>query len=387
MSDRKLFFAIVALYTISLIFVYSLSAFTILYYGYDNFHFLLRQSVAVIIGIFIMYYLSWLDPDRWFVPIGFTLLIFSFVAMLIMPLMPESMVKSVLGARRWIHIGPVSIAPVEFFKPAFVFFMAWSFTRKIIHHGKMSLIEEFEIIMPYVVFFIISAVLIAVVQNDMGQVVVLAATLFIMMIFAGRSIKLFMVVIFTGLIGGVVLILSAPHRINRLKDWWSMIQDSVLSIFPENIASALRVNVPTEPYQIANSLNAFCNGGFTGQGLGGGQFKLGYLSEVHTDFILAGITEELGYIGLFVVVLLFVYIIWRLVIIAGGVKNPMYHLYVVGITLIIIFAFVVNSYGISGLTPIKGIAVPFLSYGGSQILASSIAMGLILMVSKKRRRE
>jgi cell division protein FtsW len=170
---------------------------------------------------------------------------------------------------------------------------------------------------------------------------------------------------------------------HRIRSWWSTVQDTFLSFFPADMVEKLRVPEVQEPYQIANSLTAIYNGGWTGQGLGNGQFKLGYLSEVHTDFILAGMAEELGFISLVAVVGLLIFIVFRLLQIASRLNRPAYYLYTVGVALLILFAFVVNSYGIAGITPIKGIAVPFLSYGGSQILASSVAIGLVLMVSKK----
>ena len=169
----------------------------------------------------------------------------------------------------------------------------------------------------------------------------------------------------------------------RIKSWWSTVQDNFLSFFPENIVEKLRVPEVSEPYQISNSLNAIHNGGFFGQGLGNGQFKLGYLSEVHTDFILAGLSEELGFVFLVAVTLLILFVVFRILQIASRLNKPSYYLFCVGIAQLLLFAFVVNSYGISGITPIKGIAVPFLSYGGSQILASSVAIGMVLMISKK----
>ena len=149
----------------------------------------------------------------------------------------------------------------------------------------------------------------------------------------------------------------------------------------------LRVDAAKEPYQISNSLNAIHNGGYWGQGLGNGQFKLGYLSEVHTDFILAGISEEFGFLGLFLVTFAILFIIYRIFKIAAKVHEPIYYLFCVGIGLLIAFAFVLNAYGISGITPIKGIAVPFLSYGGSHILAAGLAIGMVLMISKKVPRD
>ena len=385
MSDRALFYAVCALYALSLIMTYSLSTFTVMYYGYGDFHFFIRQLMAILLGIGIMVGLSWLDPDKWFVRLGFALFFLSFLAMLLMPVLPAGLVKTVLGAKRWIRFGPLSLAPVEFFKIGFVFFIAWSFSRKIIHHGRLSLVREFLVLLPYLTVFAVAVVLIAIFQKDLGQVVVLAVTMLLLTVIAGRSIKFFAVSVLMGVAGVVVLILIAPHRMKRIKSWWSTVQDHFLSFFPADMVEKLRVPEAQEPYQISNSLNAIYNGGWWGQGLGNGQFKLGYLSEVHTDFILAGMSEELGFLALAVLGGLLLFIIFRLLRIASRLENPAYYLFTVGVALLILFAFVVNSYGISGVTPIKGIAVPFLSYGGSQILAGSVAIGMVLMVSKKIR--
>jgi cell division protein FtsW len=307
----------------------------------------------------------------------------SLLAVLVMPFLPESLVKTVLGAKRWIRLGPVSLAPVEFFKVGFVFFIAWSFSRKLIHRGRLSLKREILVLLPYLGVFALAVVLIAIFQKDLGQVVVLAATLMVLFIMAGRSMKLFFLFFMLGIAGFIGLILVAPHRLQRIRSWWSTVQDNFLSFFPSDIVEKLRIPETSEPYQISNSLNAVYNGGWFGQGLGNGQFKLGYLSEVHTDFILAGLSEELGYVSLFLVSCLVVFIIFRLLRIASRLGQPAYYIYSVGVALLILFAFVVNSYGISGITPIKGIAVPFLSYGGSQIIAGSIGVGMVLMISKK----
>jgi cell division protein FtsW len=281
----------------------------------------------------------------------------------------------------------MSLAPVEFFKVGFVFFVAWSFSRKLLHKSQMGFIEELRMFTPYILIFVIAVVIIAVFQKDLGQVVVLGATLMVLFFLIGSSWKFFLMM-FSGVIMAFVgLIIVAPHRMARIKSWWGTVQDSILSLLPFENLQNLRIETVKEPYQISNSLNSIYNGGFFGQGLGNGQFKLGYLSEVHTDFILAGITEELGYIGLIAVVATMLFIIYRIFQIASKVKNPMYYLFSIGVGLLIAFAFILNSYGISGMTPIKGIAVPFLSYGGSHIWASCIAIGLVLMISKKVPRD
>jgi cell division protein FtsW len=277
----------------------------------------------------------------------------------------------------------MSIAPVEFFKIGFVYFLAWSFSRKLGHHGGMGVKEEFKRFFPYAALFILVMFLIAIVQNDLGQVVVLSLTLAFMLFFAGSSFRFFL-----SLIGGAVMffllfIAMAPHRINRILSWWASAQSTILAFFPESIAKHLRIANGEEAYQIGHSLNAIHNGGLLGTGLGNGTFKLGFLSEVHTDFVLAGIAEEFGFIGVFAVTMLFIMILHRLFKIANRSQADTDYLFSLGVGLLITFAFMINAYGISGLTPIKGISVPLLSYGGSAMLASSVGIGMVLMISKK----
>ena len=386
MIDKPLYISVMLLLTLSLIMSYSLSTYTIILYHYDDFHFFLRQLSAVFIGLILMIFLSKLDPDKWFNRIGFLLFITFFILMIAMQFMPTSMVRAIGGAKRWIHLGSASIAPVEFFKIGFVFFLSWSFSRKLQNKGVATIKEEFKMFMPYLFIFAIVVVLIAILQKDLGQTVVLAGTLAILFLLAGRSLKFFMLLTGLGFTSFVVLILIAPHRMHRILSWWSTVQDTILSFFPFEVVQILQVEAGKEPYQISNSLNAIQNGGLWGQGLGNGQFKLGYVSEIHTDFVLAGLTEELGFIGLSLVILTFLFIVFRLNKIAGDVNEPHYYLFTVGIALLISLALIINSYGISGITPIKGIAVPLLSYGGSQVVANSIAIGMVLMISKKRRK-
>lgn len=387
MIDKYLLAAVMTLLTLSLVMSYSLSAYTVVHFGYADFHFFIRQSMAIFMGFISMVVLSKMDPDRWFSRVGMALFILFFILMIVMQFLPSSLVTAVGGAKRWIRVGPMSIAPVEFFKVGFVFFLAWSFSRKLLHRTKMGFWEEVGAFTPYLFVFLIAVVIIAVFQKDLGQVVVLGATLMALFLFIGSSWKFFLTLLSGGILAFAGLIVLAPHRMARIKSWWGTVQDNILSVLPFESIQSLRVEVGKEPYQISNSLNAIHNGGFFGQGLGNGQFKLGYLSEVHTDFILAGITEELGLFGLALVTLTMMFIVFRIFKIASKVQNPMYYLFSIGVGLLIALAFILNAYGISGITPIKGIAVPFLSYGGSHIWASCIAIGMVLMISKKVPRD
>ena len=380
--DKCIFFSCVALIAVSAVFSLSLPVFTVLYFNYEPYHFFVRQLAVGVIGIFLMWGISRLDPDKSLVWIGFCLFGFCAIAMGAMHALPSSLVTDAGGAKRWIRLPGFSLAPVEFFKIGFVYFLAWSFTRKI-DGTKKSLKEEFGLILPYLFLFLVAVYLIAILQNDLGQVVVLALTLAVMMFFAGTSFRLFAIGIGLAVMLASIAIVTSEHRIARIKSWWGTIQNMVLSILPDGMAAALRVEDTGEAYQISHSLNAIKHGGFFGEGLGAGVFKLGFLSEVHTDFVLAGIAEELGVLGIFIITGVIVLLLYRIFRVSAKVENKVYHLFTLGVGLLISFSFLMNSYGITSITPIKGIAVPFLSYGGSSVLALCIGIGMVLSVSKK----
>ncbi len=379
MIDKPLLYAVMILLTLSLVMTYSLSTYPVLHFEYSRYHFFIRQLVAVAIGFTIIIVLSKLTLDRVFAKVGLILFFTFFTLMLIMPFLPPSLVNAVGGAKRWIHIAGVSIAPVEFFKVGFIFFLAWSFSRKLLEKPMIGFWEELRMFAPYLVVFLVAVIIIAIFQKDLGQVIVLGATLMVLFLFIGSSWRFFLAMLSSVILAFIMLIIFAPHRIDRIRGWWGMVQDSILSVLP---FETLRIDVTKEPYQVSNSLNAIYNGGFYGQGLGNGQFKLGYLSDVHTDFVLAGITEELGLLGLSLVTFTMLFIVFRIFKIASKVKKPIYYLFSIGVGLLISFSFILNAYGVSGITPIKGIAVPFLSYGGSHIVASCVAIGMVLMISK-----
>ena len=381
-ADKWIFYSCVALITIGIVFSLSLPVFTVLFFNYEPYHFFIRQLVVGAIGIFLMWGISRLDPDKSMVWIGFCLFGFCAIAMGAMHALPSSLVTDAGGAKRWIRLPGFSLAPVEFFKIGFVYFLAWSFARKI-DGSKKSLKQEFKLILPYMFLFLIAVYLIAILQNDLGQVVVLALTLIVMMLFAGTSKRLFVIGMAGASALAIVAIFTSEHRILRIKSWWGTVQNMVLSLMPENMANMFRVEGVPEPYQISHSLNAIKHGGFFGEGLGAGVFKLGFLSEVHTDFVLAGIAEEVGVLGILIITSLLLILLFRIFRVSSRSENKVYHLFTLGVGLLISFSFIMNSYGITSITPIKGIAVPFLSYGGSSILALCIGVGMVLMVSKK----
>ncbi len=386
--DYLLFILASLLVIVSIIFSYSLSVYTVVFYDYSQYHFFERQLLVGVLSIFLMWGISFFNPDFIIGKVGMFLFILFLILMIAMPFLPASMVTSSGGANRWIRLPGFSLSPVEFFKIGFIYFLAWSFHRRVMDKPKkMGLKEESILLLPYFVAFLLVVFLVAFLQKDLGQVVLLGLILVILLIFANRSFKIFLALGFLIVIGFVSLILAAPHRVQRIYSWWALNQDKILSILPKWADEHLRIEELPEPYQVSHSLNAIHNGGFFGTGLGQGNLKLGFLSEVHTDFILAGITEEAGFLGLFIVSAIMYVIVWRIFRISKRVENPIYHLFTLGLGLMIIIAFLINSYGISGMIPIKGIAVPFLSYGGSSMLSLGISIGLILSISKLAKEE
>jgi len=386
MPDKRLFVLTSVLIAIGILMSYTLSTYTVLLFNYNDYHFAMRQMVFGLAGIFVMWTLAQLNPDVWLHRLGLLLFFGGAALMIAMPFLPPSLVTEVGGAKRWIKLFGFSLAPVEFFKIGFVYFLAWSFSRKLGHHAGMGIKEEFIRFAPYAVVFILVMFLIAFMQNDLGQVVVLGLTLAFLLFLAGSSFKFFFTLISIAVVFFLFFILTAEHRILRIKSWWALAQNFVLTFFPESVAEHLRVETFEEPYQISHSLNAIHNGSLFRTGLGNGTFKLGFLSEVHTDFVLSGIAEEFGFLGVLAVTLLFIMVLHRIFKIANRSKDVVNYLFSVGVGMLVAFAFLINAYGISGLTPIKGISVPFLSYGGSAILAACFGVGMVLMASKKMER-
>ena len=380
--DYFLFILVSMLIIVSIVFSYSLTIYTVEFLGYGQFHYILRQGLVGIFCIYLMWWMSRLNPNKIMHRTGMTLFGVGLFLMVIMPFLPASLVTASGGANRWIRLPGISLSPVEIFKIGFIYFLSWSFFRKVIHQPKKGLFGDLLLLSPYFLVFIFIVFLIAVLQKDLGQVALLTAIMLTLIIFANRSLKIIFALILIAIVGMIVLIAAAPHRINRIHSWWSMVQDGILSVLPSTFEQYLRIKNLPEPYQVSHSLNAIHNGGFFGQGISFGDLKVGFLSEVHTDFVIAGITEEIGWLGTFLITTILMLIILRILAISRKVDSKIFHLFTTGIALMIIVAFLINGAGISGIIPIKGIAVPFLSYGGSSLITSSFAIGLVLSISR-----
>ncbi|MDR2033172.1 MAG: FtsW/RodA/SpoVE family cell cycle protein [Helicobacteraceae bacterium] len=391
MSDRYLFFYVAALTFAGALFALSLPLYLTQRIGVAHYYFFIRQISYALLSIFLIWFIARLDADRWATKIGFGLFFIFFALMFFMPFMPETLVPTINGARRWIRFGSLSVTPVEFFKVGFIYFLAWSLTRKLYRpkttKESFTFAQELGALMPYAAIFLVAVILIAVMQNDIGQVVVLGSVMALMIFFAGSSVKVFLFLIGVSFFGGIALILQARHRIERVLQWWSSAQDFILSLFPNFIADVLRIeeSSASAAYQVTQSMHAIHHGGLMGVGLGGGVVKLGFLSDAHNDFALAGIAEETGLFGIMLVSILILLAIYRIFKIANRSENPIFYLFSIGVGVMIASQFLMNALGATGIIPIKGIPAPFLSYGGASLVAFSVAIGLVLMISKKAR--
>ncbi|NPA11415.1 MAG: cell division protein FtsW [Epsilonproteobacteria bacterium] len=374
--DSLIFVTVAILMLIGAIFAYSLPVFLELNKHLSQYHFFLRYIAFSALGFGIMVLLSRLEPEKWFNKIGFGILIISGALVIILPFLPESIAPVINGAKRWIKLGPVKFSPVEFFKLGVVFFLAWSFTRKV--KKSKTLKEELKIIIPYLIFLGIFWVLIIFLLSDLGQVMVMAIIFALMLFVAGGRLQTFGLFGLIGLLMLVPAIIFAPYRLHRLKNW---LYTFTSNFFPKPLVDGSSSSY----YQVVTSLKAIHHGGIEGVGIGNGIFKLGFLSDVHTDFVLAGIAEEAGVIGITIVLFLLTFLIFRIFKVSFRSEKKEYELFAFGIGSLVAIQLIINGLGVTSIIPIKGLTVPFLSYGGSSLIAFCFAMGMVLMISKRAK--
>ena len=374
-TDTLIFIIVAILMIIGGVFSYSLPIFLEMRTGLNEFHFAIRYIGISFIGLVTMIILSYLNPEKWFEKIGFLILISSAILLVIMPFLPPSLAPVINGAKRWINLGIVKLAPVEFFKIGMIFFLSWTFTRKM---GNKTLKEELKQIIIYLSFLGFFWFFVIAYQSDLGQVVVMLLIFTLMLFIAGGKYQTVGIIIGIGAILFVISILIKPYRIERIKLWLNRINNV---FFPNSETTTSIISND----QLQQSLNAIYHGGVFGTGIGNGVFKLGYLSDVHTDFVLAGIAEESGIIGISLILILITALVYRIFKIAFRNEKKEYQLFAFGIGSLIAIQFIINALGVTSVFPLKGLTVPFLSYGGSSLFALSIGIGMVLMISKKAK--
>ncbi|WP_246831120.1 FtsW/RodA/SpoVE family cell cycle protein [Nautilia sp. PV-1] len=375
--DSLIFIIVGILMLIGALFSYSLPVYLEHAKHLSEYHFVVRYIGFGILGFGIMVLFAKLDPDKWFEKIGWFILITSAILVIAMPFLPESVAPIINGAKRWIKIGPFKFAPVEFFKLGVIFFLSWSFTRKVKKEAIPSLKEEFKLILPYFIILGGFWYLILAYQSDLGQVMVMGLLFAFMLLIAGGRFQTFTLILAGGIFVFIAAVLSSGYRYARFKAW--------LHLMTNNFFPNVTVESKMSYGQVEQSLNAIYHGGIIGQGIGNGIFKLGFLSDVHTDFVLAGIAEETGIIGISVIVILMLALVYRIYKIANRNEKKEYQLFAFGVGTLIMIQFIFNGLGVTSLIPIKGLTVPFLSYGGSSLVALCTAIGMVLMISKKAK--
>lgn len=347
------------LLTIGLIMVYSASAVWATYKFEDSFFFAKRQLLFAGVGVIAMFFL--MNVDYWTWRSWAKMLIIICFFLLIAVLIPGiGMERN--GSRSWIGVGAFSIQPSEFMKLAMIAFLAkfLSENQKKITSFKKGLVPSLALV--FTAFGIIML------QPDLGTGTVMVGTCIVMIFVAGARVSHFAGLALLGVAGFVALVLSAPYRIKRITSFLDPWEDPLES-----------------GYQIIQSLYAIGPGGLFGLGLGQSRQKFFYLPEPQTDFIFAILAEELGFIGGSLVLLLFSLLLWRGVRIALGAPDLYGSFLAIGIISMVAIQVMINVGVVTGLMPVTGITLPFLSYGGSSLTLMLMAIGVLLNISRYSR--
>lgn len=356
--DLALFWAVTALTLFGLVMVYSASiafADESRATGGSASYFLVRQLVFVLLGAAVAWgafrvpMRVWQSLTPWLFLLG--------VALLVLVLVP-GVGKVVNGSRRWIPLGPINLQPSEFMK-LFVAFYAADYTVR-----KLRFMASFWRGFLPLAFVVVLVGVLLLLQPDFGAFAVISAIAFGVLFLGGLRLRIFFALMVLAGFAFAGLILSSEYRRQRL------------FAFLDPWADPLG-----KGYQLTHALIAFGRGEWFGVGLGGSVEKLFYLPEAHTDFLLAVVGEELGWVGVCAVVALFAVVIWRTFTIGRGlvcVEQYFSGLAVFGIGLWIGVQALINMGVNVGLLPTKGLTLPFMSYGGSGIIANLAAMAVVL---------
>lgn len=268
------------------------------------------------------------------------------------------------GAQSWFVLGPISLQPSEFVKLCVIIYLAAVYAKK------QPYINEFNKgVAPPLVYLLLVCGLIAI-QPDFGTAFIIALIAATIILCSGMNMKNFvkLAIILIIILVPLVLALKGEIFTTRRTNRFEVLKNPFA--FEQ-----------TSGYHLANSYIAIGSGGVNGLGLGHGIEKLGYLPESHTDFIIAVIAEELGVWGVGFVILTLAFIVLKGIYIGLQCKDPFGSLLAIGVSGMIGIQSFVNLAGVSGVIPLAGVPLPFVSYGGSSIIQLSIATGILVNVS------
>lgn len=363
--DLALFWSVVLLLSIGLVMVYSSSiamAEAEKISGYRMNYFLVRHAIYLLLGIFAAFIAFQIPMAMWqrlapwlFIGSGF---------LLVLVLIP-GIGREVNGSRRWIPLGLMTMQPSEIMKLFTVLYAADYTVRKaaFMHDFKRGFLPMLAVMV------FIGAMLLR--QPDFGALVVVTSIAMAILFLGGLNWRVFAGLVILLALAFVALIISSPYRLQRIVGFMDPWADAYGS-----------------GYQLSHSLIAFGRGEWLGVGLGASVEKLFYLPEAHTDFLLAVVAEELGLVGVAVVIGLFALLIHRAF--AAGREAMMREKYFAalvaqGIAVWITAQTFINMGVNMGLLPTKGLTLPFLSFGGTGILMNCVAVAILLRIDFENR--
>jgi cell division protein FtsW len=353
--DLVIMLMAIALTCFGVVMVYSASNIMAAKRFHDGFFFLKRQGLFALLGFALMLGTMRINYQFWrklAVPI-----LLGCIVLLVLVLIP-GIGGTAGGASRWIRLPGFNLQPSEIAKIALIMYMAYSLDRK---QDKIKQLGA-----GFVSYMLILVVMLGLLlkQPDMGSALTLAAVAIIMLFAAGARLVHIISIFLLSLPFLYFLVMNVAYRKRRILAFLDPWQD------PQNSG-----------FQIIQSWLALGTGGVFGQGLGEGKQKLFYLPEAHTDFILAVVGEELGFLGVIVIVGMFFLLVQRAMRIAVAAPDTFGRFLALGIAVLFGIEASVNMGVVTGLLPTKGLALPFISYGGSSLLISLFCVGILLNIS------
>ncbi|KAF0125697.1 MAG: cell division protein FtsW [Elusimicrobia bacterium] len=355
-ADYHFLIAVAALLMIGLVSLYSASAIYAENKGLPSFFYLKRQLIWTFAGLGAMWLAMNLELEKFrrFIK---PLMILTLALLVVTLFMPP-----IANVRRWIPLGFMNLQVSEFAKLAVVLYLADYFDKNI----SRMLKDWRQLIKPLTVTLL--ALLLIGIQPDLGTPALIFAVALMMLFCSGVRLRYILAPLGVGLLIFVAEMLRKSYRLDRLKNFLS----------PWDDASGTG-------YQLVQSLLAVGSGGWFGVGLGASKLKLMYLPEPHTDFIFPVVAEELGLFGALLIAGLFGYLLLRGLRLARNATSFFSAIAASGMVLIICLQAFFNMAMTLGLTPTKGIPLPFFSYGGSSMITMLLAAGFVLNVSAHRK--
>jgi len=370
-TDWVLFLSTIALVSFGLVMVYSASSYVARVRFEWSGYYIVRQLIWALIAFVVMMLLKRTDYRR----LNSAGWAFGSIGVVVVLLVIVYFVDG--RAHRFLRLGPVGIQPSEFAKPALILFLAYFLTLRA------RAINDRHTLLPAVIT--VGLLAIAVVMADLGTAVVLVVTAAVVLYVAGLSRKYIRIAFAVGVLGVSLAVVSKPYRLGRIIAFFDPGYKTLQQFeWGRRIKDYLDQSVYTRDpdYHARQSKIAVGSGGLLGEGLMEGKQKLFYLPEAHNDFIYAVIGEELGLAGAASVLLVFLVILWRGLRLARTPDEFGRYL-AVGVTAAIGVQAFINMSVVLGMAPTKGIPLPMISYGGSSLLSTLMALGMLLSISEQ----